>query len=208
MKNYIKILVTLIITLVMCEVLFSPNQKNTILPIGAKDVHGNCCYSKSTCVSNQKINFPKYTITIKPLGDVDYSILIEATNIIRNFYGWDVRIGGQVELTNDLYISGSNIVNADVCLRKFFSQERVVYIVNKRLWCTGNYIKGYASLNGGTVIAMADKSYLKETLLHEIAHTLGLVHCSDLRCIMAINNDQYETGTFCNNCKRKLGIYE
>ena len=108
-----------------------------------------------------------------------------------------------------MYIRNTTeILNADVCIEKLFSREKVLYIVDKKLWASGDYLRGYALQNGGTIIVRGDKSFLRETIIHEIGHTLGLGHCSDMSCIMAVNNDEYDSGNFCNKCKNQLNIYE
>jgi hypothetical protein len=202
MKNFIKLSIALIIV----SFIFGSKPNHT--PQGEADVETNCCSHKSTCTKNEKMYLPKCTVLVKPLGDVDYSDLTDAVKVIQEFYGWDAYIGRKVDLTSDLFISGSDIVNADVCLGKFYSEQKIVYVLEKRMWSKGEYVKGYAAKSGGTVFVRGDKSILRETLIHEIGHTLGLSHCSDLSCIMSVNNDAYETGKFCNNCKRQINFYD
>jgi predicted Zn-dependent protease len=65
-------------------------------------------------------------------------------------------------------------------------------------------LRGYTTLYGKSIFVRSNRSFLKETIIHEIGHTLGLDHCDDLTCIMAINNDTYDSGDFCNKCKSKI----
>lgn len=151
---------------------------------------------------------PKDIIHIKALGNVEYNDLTDAKNIIEETYQFNCIISGEEPITEDLYISGTrDIINAESCLKKFSSQNRVVYIVDKRLWASGDYLRGFATTGGGFVIVRGEKSFLRETLIHEIGHNLGIEHCSDLTCIMAVKNDRYDTGDFCQNCKKQIQTY-
>ena len=53
-------------------------------------------------------------------------------------------------------------------------------------------------------------SRLEKEVIHEIAHTLGLVHCSDRNCIMypssTIMDTDVKSNTFCPNCTPLLKI--
>ena len=56
---------------------------------------------------------------------------------------------------------------------------------------------------GNTVIVKGGE-HLQETVIHELGHTLGLVHCDNPKCIMATHNDAEDTGQFCEKCKNQL----
>jgi hypothetical protein len=145
------------------------------------------------------------TVIVKALGNVDNSDLTDAVNIIKNFYGYNCVIGNAEPITDELYIPGTTeILNAQTCLDKFNTNNKVVYIVDKRLWARGEHLRGYASVGGGFVIVRGEKSFLQETIIHEIGHTLGLGHCDDMSCIMAVNNDLEDSGTFCNKCRNQI----
>lgn len=165
--------------------------------------------SESSKVTSSTPQVPTEEVIIKPLGNVDYSDLTDAVNIIEGFYGYKCSIGSPEQITDEMFINGTDqILNAQVCLNKLYDTKKVVYIVDKRLWANGDFLRGFAATNGGTMIVRGEKSFLRETIIHEMGHTLGLSHCNDLSCIMAVDNDQYDSGTFCKKCKRQLGVYE
>jgi predicted Zn-dependent protease len=146
-----------------------------------------------------------YDFRIRALGDVERSDLEDALRILENFYGYRCKIESRVEISSEMRIDGTDeIINSHEALKALKEYEKTIFIVDKRLWSSGTYYRGYT--NGTTVIVRGDKSIMKETLLHEIGHTLGLGHCDNLSCIMAVNNDQWETGNFCEKCKRQLNI--
>jgi len=172
------------------------------------EVKHNC---SNHCTHTRTPNKLKYkpTVVVRALGDVDYSDLTYAVNVIEDFYGFNCVIGSNQPITDDLYISGTtSIIEPDKCVRKFYSTQRVVYIVDKKLWHNGRYYRGFATTNGGTVVVSADFSFMKETIIHEIGHTFGLSHCSDRTCIMATSdNDVYENGSFCSRCRPYVQFY-
>lgn len=204
MKNFIKISLTLFFVINMFGCTTKTSQK--IDGLGNVDTHNRfeCINHKHTI---EKQHFPKEDITVVPLGAVDNSDIEDAMSIIVSFYGYNCILGWAETITNDMYLNGNySILDGDVIIRKYFSQKKVVYLIDKQLVVNGEYLRGYAVTNGGTVIVRGEKSFLRETLIHEIGHTLGLKHCSDLTCIMAENNDQYDSGTFCKKCKSQIGF--
>jgi predicted Zn-dependent protease len=139
---------------------------------------------------------------IRPLGNVDNSDLTEAVKYVEDFYGYNCKIASGVTITSTMKIDNTNdFINGKEAISELRNYNNTIFIVDKRLW-NNNEVKGLT--DGTTIIVRGEKGWLKETLIHEIGHTLGLGHCDNLSCIMAINNDEYETGTFCNKCKRHL----
>jgi predicted Zn-dependent protease len=65
-----------------------------------------------------------------------------------------------------------------------------------------DYVRGYST--GINIIVRTNNGFFQETFIHELGHLLGLNHCDDLSCIMATNNDDYDSGNFCKKCKRDL----
>ncbi len=221
MNNFIKISVATFITfcvfdymkehnLTLVEMFTTfPNQPiNNYVENVSEVINNQTNYTYKNTESNtntEEVANQSENVVVKGLGNVDYSDLQDAVKIIKEFYGFNCVIGNSEPITEDLYISGTDqIINAQSCLNKFYTKNRVVYIVDKRLWATGDFLRGYASKGGGFVIVRGEKSFLRETIIHEIGHTFGLGHCNDMSCIMAINNDQYDSGTFCNKCRNKI----
>ena len=209
MKNLIKL------SLVLFIVLLSTTSDKRILSNKLErqtDIHTHSCkhhsFENISKVDNN--NFPKRHIVVSSLGFVNQSEIDYSIKVIEDFYGYDCSIGGIETITSDMYLNGnSSIINADFTIEKLNQIEKTnktVYLVNKEMYADNINLRGYAIRNGNTILVVADRTMLKETLIHEIGHSLGLAHCDDLTCVMAVNNDEWDRGTFCNECFRKLGV--
>ena len=139
---------------------------------------------------------------IRPLGNVENSDLTDAVKYVEEFYGYKCKIASGVGITPTMKIKNTNdYINGKEAIGELYNYKNTIFIVDKKIWHNSE-VKGLT--DGSTIIVRGEKKWLRETLLHEIGHTLGLGHCDNLSCIMAINNDDYETGKFCNKCKRHL----
>ena len=62
-------------------------------------------------------------------------------------------------------------------------------------------VRGLTKLHG-SVILMKNNPHFEKVLIHEMGHVLGLRHCENLACVMAIRNDAEGTEKFCEQCIR------
>lgn len=155
--------------------------------------------------NNDEVVNDKTVWVVRPLGNVDEGDLDFASNIIREFYGVDVIIKSKVDINGRMLGKNGELESTNTCL-ELKSNEKTIYITERLLYdYNGNSLRGAAKLNGSTVVVRGDRSFMKETIIHEIGHTFGLDHCNDLTCVMAINNDAWDSGDFCNKCKKQIG---
>jgi len=160
-------------------------------------------FEKDLVDDNNYSSLKKNIFYIKGLGNISSYKLQEIANEIENFYGFSTIIQTNIEINENMFIKNTNeILNATTCLEILDnSAKKVIYVTDKKLWSSGDYVNGLAYQNGNTVVVTTDAINLLETTRHEIGHTFGLDHCNNITCVMASRNDKYEIGKFCNKCK-------
>lgn len=153
----------------------------------------------------QKSETINNTIVIRPLGNVDEGDMNFAINTIKDFYGFDVIVKSNVDITNPMLGNNGELSSVNACF-ELNSNEKTVYITDRLIYgYEGDLLRGAASHNGMTVLVRGEISFMRETIIHELGHTFGLDHCSDLTCVMAVKNDAWDSGDFCNKCKKQIG---
>lgn len=203
---------TLLVFLILSMFLLKDNSyRKTHEKMADVHKHDQCrhhnLHNEKLKTRNQE-KLPKYHIVVRALGEVDQTILEYATNIIKEFFEFDCSIGYPERISSDMYFNeNSKELDADRCIGKLDNQTlKTVFLCDLPLKIQESELRGYAVRHGKTMLVTANYSFLRETLIHEIGHSLGLVHCSDLTCVMAVSNDEYDSGTFCNLCSAKIGF--
>ena len=144
------------------------------------------------------------TVYIKGLGNFNQTDLIKSKKILEDEFGVVCKIDGSIPTNKDFYTNDGLYLDEERCFSKLKSNNRVVYITNEGLYSRvhNKKLKG-SSLNSSPNMIVRTKT-LKKTLLHEFGHSLGLHHCDDKKCLMAIHNINETNYEFCDNCSKKL----
>lgn len=144
-------------------------------------------------------------VLIHGLGEYNREDLLKAREILKEEFNIQSKICSSKRTEPSLYSSNHVELIAEKVLSQFRVEgENVVYVTSEPLISrSGENLRGMTHL-GGTVIVLKGGVHLKETLIHEMGHTFGLTHCDDETCIMAINNDETDSGEFCRKCRKTL----
>jgi hypothetical protein len=151
----------------------------------------------------QKTTEDKNIVILKNLGEIDDGDIEMASDIIKEF-------GLNPVIEPGISVPNSIVVDDYIDARKFilFSDDQIktIYLTEWELREDSLDLRGYTTLWGKSVVMRSKRDFLEETIKHELGHTFGLEHCSDRTCIMAINNDEWESGDFCDECKKMILI--
>jgi hypothetical protein len=160
---------------------------------------------KSKVTKDEKVlTKPKTTIYIRGLGNFTPTDLNEISKSVSDFYGYQCIIESPTSTNPNMYTSDGSSLETINCIKELKREgKKTIYVTNE------NLVSGTMQLRGGTMfrcntIIIESCKYNKGTAIHEIGHTLGLGHCHNPKCVMAIYNDEENTYDFCENCKRKL----
>lgn len=146
---------------------------------------------------------PKHFI-VRALGIVPQENLWRAKEILENYFGYTCSIAQPTGIKSSYYNSSATGLEADNCIRELQNSNNTIYVVGEELFNRETPLRGYTTMNGNTILVKNGLSFMRETLIHEVGHTLGLGHCNDLTCIMAINNDAEDRGDYCGICAYRL----
>ena len=165
---------------------------------------------KSQKEKNLSMDYPSLPDESNPillvgLGEFSKEDLRKSKEILNEVFQLEAKISSPKNTKNSLYHLHSDTLVAEKILNELkVGSSKVIYITSEPLVSkSSEKLRGMTHL-GGNVVVVRGGEHLRETLIHEIGHTYGLNHCEDLTCIMAIHNDDMDSGEFCRKCKKKL----
>jgi len=139
--------------------------------------------------------------SVYTMGDFDNANLEAACQTIHRVFNYGTRVKGQHRLPSSC-VKENNELNGDRCLNELQKDgERSIFITNQMIYSEELSVRGLTKLYGD-VILLKNNPHFEKVLIHEMGHVLGLRHCENLACVMAIHNDAEGTEKFCERCIR------
>jgi len=169
-------------------------------------------------------------ITLEPIGEVETQILVELNERLVLIFGCPIETVPKMNIPEPAYDPSRGQYLASTLLNTIkesskTKDEKVLGIVDVDLYTPGlSFIFGEAdTLSGVAIISLcrlrqeryglvADDGLFKDRAvkeaIHELGHTFGLGHCTDIRCVMHFSNSladtDWKSNTFCSQCQPKL----
>ncbi|MFN5460993.1 MAG: matrixin family metalloprotease [Bacteroidota bacterium] len=142
-------------------------------------------------------------LTIRALGDVDDDDLEYASQVVKDFYGYNINFESPTAITPSILTDNGDLDMLKSCIN-LQNTSKTLYVTDTKIYDGEELLRGVTSGDNKTIIVRGEKRFMKETIIHEIGHSLGLDHCPDKTCVMAIDNDLEDSGDFCDICKKKV----
>jgi len=171
-------------------------------------------------------------ITLRPLGNTDNEVTKELAERIKPIFHCPVEtktgfsyLAHAYNIERKQYLSSSLLASLNALPRE--RDERVVGIVDVDLYTLRlNFIFGEADIVSDTAIVSLyrlrqefyglpceEKLFMARAtkeIVHELGHTFGLQHCTNMKCVMHFSNSLADTdwkeASFCDKCCPKLRI--
>ena len=166
-------------------------------------------------------------INLRPLDDVDKSLLNALKTRLEQTFGCPVEVGKRIELLKQAFVPERRQYHSSklLGLLETAEDEAILAVTEADLYAKGlNFVFGQAEPDAGAAVIslkrLHDEYYglpKNEALLgdraakegiHELGHVLGLGHCPDDHCVMFFSNTLADTdhkpATFCIKCRMRL----
>ena len=141
---------------------------------------------------------------------VSYSKLLRTKEIIESNFGFNVQIASErIIFDNDLFTN--NYLDGHKSIFRYDNDENKVIITeNECVNSKGGLISGTSEAFFGNIALIGASSsfnkdqLFKETLIHEIAHIVGIEHCDNQNCLMFHIASHFGKHDMCDDCRKNL----
>ena len=142
-------------------------------------------------------------VEIIGLDNTEPEDMRKTAQIIEEYFGYETFISKNISIQDGNYLFNTEIIDGETFINNYKKNSLTIYITNKNIQALNIDVRGVSRIKG-SVILLQNGIFMHETLIHEMGHIFGLYHCDNLRCVMAIKNDEYDEGKFCDKCMNSI----